>query len=144
MAGTVTVACKLPNGLQLQLQRFEERPSQIYGGGVRMERIAIFYGPVVIVGGTASPYGMHPKHRMSNGYALTPNVDAEFFAKWVEQNKELEVVEKQMIFAMAKDDSLVSKTKEMEKVRTGLEPVDPENPPAAFRKIKKWDGKDAA
>lgn len=34
------------------------------------------------------------------GYALTKNVDADFFALWLEQNKDAPYVQNKLIFAM--------------------------------------------
>ena len=133
MAGTVTVACKLPNGLQLQLQQMREFNEAVMGGGVRTVQRAERVGAVVTIRGFARRFGEEGAP-MQGGYALTPGVDAEFFATWMKQNAEHPAVEAGLIFASEKTGDVDRFTRENAKLLSGLEPTDPKNLPPEFRR----------
>src|SRR5580765_4797262 len=110
MSGTVTVACKLPNGLHLELKG---RP-----------RVTV-RGNAVLV---APPPGTFNMPELAATYALTSGVDAEFWDAWLEQNREMDFVKRGFIFAHEKQVNSVAHAKEMEAEKTGLEPIDPDAP----------------
>lgn len=127
MPGTVTVASKLPNGLILRIFEWREQPELVLGGGVRTERRAserVDAGRIIIHG-TRTPHGQDPKALIVAGYALTPDVDADQFAAWLEQNKESDLVANKLIWAHAKNDAVNGTARENEKRRSGLEPMIP-------------------
>jgi hypothetical protein len=101
---TVTVACKLPNGLQLKL---EGKP------------------PVELLGNSV-PFGVAP--RDIGGYALTHGVDAEFFEAWITKYKDYEPVKRGLVFAYTKEQDARARALEMREEKSGLEPVDQRNP----------------
>jgi hypothetical protein len=133
MAGTVTVALKLPHGLVLRLFDMVKKVEPAFGGGVREFEIAQAKPQRVTLNGYAAPWGMSPNCIVVGGYALTPNVDAEFFQTWMAQNKESNLVKNHLIFAYARDNDTSAKAREYEATRCGLEPIDPEKPPQQFR-----------
>lgn len=100
---TVTIACKLPHGLHLDLQR----------PGQPKER-------VTINGFT------HP--RAIAGFGITEGVSKEFFDEWMRQNKDLEPVKQGLIFAHAQAKSVVDQAKEKVNLKSGLEALDPNKP----------------
>lgn len=108
---TVTVACKLPNGLLLELQG-EER---------------------VKLAGTAVPWGVAP--RDVGGYALTHNVDADFFARWLSVYKDYTPVKRGLIFAYPKSQDAQARALEMKNEKSGLEPIDPEKPGPGLERV---------
>lgn len=108
---TVTVACKLPHGLHLDLKGRER----------------------VTVRGTAVPFGT-AAHDIG-GFALTPNVDADFFAAWLEAYKNLEVVKRRLIFAYPKTQDATAQALELRDERSGLEPLDPDKPGAGIERV---------
>lgn len=101
---TVTVGCKLPNGLHLDL------------GETR-----------VTVRGTNSA-------KVVGGHGITENVDASFFAAWMDKNKELAFVKNGAIFAHEKRANTEAQAEMMEDAKTGLEPLDPNKLPAGLEK----------
>lgn len=125
--GTVTVACKIPHGLILQLCKktawVEDTPSGSRDR-IRYDR----HGPRVFVRGTAYPVQPGPEFPergpMAGGFALTAGVDAEFFDQWLEQNKQSPVVVNGLIFAEPTRESTKAKAEEFKSKRTGLEPLD--------------------
>lgn len=127
-ATTVTVACKIPHGLVLQLCKptkwFEETPN-----GVRERTRFDKVGTRVFVRGNSYPVGTQApgfpeKGPMAGGYAMTSGIDADFFDEWLEQNEKNPVVTSGMIFAMPSGADARDKAKEQSALRSGLEPLD--------------------
>ena len=122
----VTVACKIPSGLRLQLQQettfWEDTPS-----GAKQRKRFDRVGPVVIVQGPANPVGQAPRgYRrpvIAGGYGLTRNVDREFFEKWMEQNAQAPVVLNRMIFAEDSTQKAADHAREWKDTRSGHEPL---------------------
>jgi hypothetical protein len=140
---TVTVACKLPNGLVLRLFDWKEHDEPILGGGARRVKAAHPRPETVTVNGNAAPMNGQPQsytiidaHRRGDGFGLTHNVDAEFFAEWLEQNKDAPYVKEGLIYAYADMGDVASKSRELEKVKSGLEPLDPDGDARAPRQIQ--------
>lgn len=128
----VTVASAVPMNLELQLCR--ETTASVTGqfGSVK-ETVMVKTGPIHVIRGNAYPAGTVPKGFPKapvmiddTPYALTPKVDAEFFAEWLKQNAETDLVRNKLIRAHHSLDHLEGEALETKKVRSGLEPVDPE------------------
>lgn len=125
-AKTVTVACKLPNGIVLHVDEMVESQEPVMGGGTRTTKVARRLEQTFYVKGNAVPVDMRAKHQITDqGYALTPGVDADFFAKWMEQHKNSQMVKNKLIFSAAGRDEAEGKSVENAKARSGLEPLDP-------------------
>lgn len=140
MAGTVSVACKLPNGLALRVFTMIPHSEPVMGGGVRETELAVQHGETVTLKGYAAPFGMAPEAPVAGGYAITTGVDADFWATWLAQNAEHPAVKNGLIFAAERIDSVQKQAKEQAEVRCGLEPLDPDKP---MRGIAKADMKAA-
>lgn len=138
MAATVTVACKLPNGLFLDLMGEEEiemMPSN--SGPVKQVRRQLLKRQ--FVRGVAAERrldrgddnGKPIEHGgldiVQGGYGLTFDVDASFWDAWLAQNQNYPPVKNGLIFATTKDKA-ASRAREQEEIRSGLEPIDPEKP----------------
>ena len=54
-----------------------------------------------------------------DGEALTPNVDADFFNKWLAQNKDSDVVRNALVFAFEKLDGAVSEAMSNAMLKSG-------------------------
>lgn len=150
-SATVTVACKLPHGLILRLYRMNEFDEPVLGGGTRRGKIAEQVGDEVRIKGYAVPRGMDHTTRIIGGnigFALTPGVPRDFFEEWLRQYADLPAVKQGLIFASDKVDTIEKKAKERSKLRNGLEPIDPKNPPRVGRlkveRYKKDDDDDVA
>jgi hypothetical protein len=132
--GTVTVACKLPHGLWLKVFRTEDWDEPVMGGGYRKTTRAVELPEHrVLIGGVAAPFGMSPASPMVAGYALTHGVPAAVWEKWLDDNKDSDIVRKKLIFAYAKEADTAAAAKENEGRRSGLEPLDPTNLPRDFQ-----------
>lgn len=111
---TVTVACKLPNGLHLSLRDTHGREiwgHTVAGNAVRrhQETMApLMGGPVV-----------------EFGYALTPGVNGERWEEWLTIHKHLPAVANGLIFANGSAADVRVEAQVMEEIKSGFEPMDP-------------------
>ena len=142
-SGNVTVGCKLPNGLILRLFDMAETEELVLGGGVRTINRAVLkdVGPVTIKG-CAAPFGT-PVLTVG-GYAFTHNVDAQFYAEWVRQNWDSDIVKNHLIFAQAEQENARSQGQDQGEILSGLQPLSQDRDPRAPRKVEPADLKDAA
>lgn len=128
MAGTVTVACKLPNGLHADLMdaasgRPIKRVTFIGSAAARSLERADDKG---------NPVDMEPLSIVRGGFGLTHNVPADFWEAWLAQNADYEPVRKGLIFASAKGDSARDQANDQAEIRNGFEPIDPTKPTAGI------------
>jgi hypothetical protein len=123
MPGVVTVACKIPNGLILRLYEMVDTQEPVSGGGTRTVKVARQKGERIDIKGPAAPVGQLPKAQVHAGYALTPGVDADFFAAWLQQNAGHPAVMNRLLFASEKLDTVSKVADEYKTVKSGLEPL---------------------
>lgn len=131
-ARTVTVACKVPTGLVLQLQTATDR-IETGRNGLETMHYNVFGGRRYFVHGPAypstKPTGYPAPPMIEGGYALTRGIPADFWEQWAEQNKMApyfvppDGAEHGMIFAYATTDEVASAAREQEKLLSGLEPL---------------------
>ena len=103
---------------------------------MREVKRAVKVGEPVTICGCAvyrGPGDPPPVAPIVGGYALTHNVDADFFSTWLEQNKDSDLVRNRLVFAHAKPDLATGQAKEQAEVRSGLEPL---AVPASGEKVK--------
>lgn len=98
---TVTVGCKLPNGLICELGKFGDED----------------YRAVTLKG--ANDANVH------GGYGLTEGVDESFWNAWKAKHKRLSFVQKGLVFAVGDIASARDHAIDLSAVKTGLEPLDP-------------------
>lgn len=138
---TVTVACKLPNGLKCRLFAPVQETESVVGGGTRDVTRHYPTGEQFVLNGTASRVGELPKARLASGapgaasaevtdtgYALTFGVPKDLWDRWHEANRHNDYVRNGLVFAHKQQASVKKQAKDHEALRSGLEPVDPENP----------------
>jgi hypothetical protein len=118
----VTVACKHPHGIVLQLYKMEEQREPAPGGTITVKR-AIKHGDPVTLYGTALMFGQQPNYQIVGGYALTPNIPADFMEEWMKQNRDSPLVKNSIIFV--NPDAAYARDEAVEKrgIRGGLEPI---------------------
>jgi hypothetical protein len=125
---TVTVACKIPNGLIIQCYDMVDSYEPVYGGGQRPMKKAQAVGNPITLTGPARPINSDPElKRVVGGYGLTFGVNADYFNRWCEENKMSDVIRNGLVFAEEKDENAVAKAKDMKAVRSGLEPLNPDS-----------------
>lgn len=106
---TVTVGCKLPHGLILDLTVPGQPPRRVRIRGRNAARII-------------------------GGYGITPGVPKAFWDEWRKKNAALPFVKNELIFAEADAASARDHAKDNEKLTTGLEAIDPNKPGAGIVK----------
>jgi hypothetical protein len=143
MPGTVTVACKIPTGLILQTYIMEDHDEPLFGGGNKtIKRAVRSPHPPVKINGPARYAGLDLPHDIKGGCGLTYNVDADFFAEWLRQNRDEPYVKNGLIFAQpsGKSGEIDGQIRDHRKQMSGMEPMDPRNLPQEFKgRIEKAD-----
>lgn len=98
---TVTVGCKLPNGLVCELGKFGDED----------------YKAVTLKGANSAV--------VHGGFGLTPGVDASFWEAWKKKHGRLSFVRLGLVFAVGDLASARDHAVDLSAVKTGLEPLDP-------------------
>lgn len=143
MSETVTIACKLPNGILLRLFNMTERAEQVLGGGSRkVKQAAQTDHPPVKIKGCAAPFGV--AIQTFGGYALTPGVSKEFWDEWCKQNHDSDLLKNNLLFAQGSEHFAADQGKEQAEVTSGLQPLNPDKDIRAPRRVTKDDGKELA
>lgn len=135
---TVTIASKLQLGLELQLQEPYEAQQELHTGAIRTETRYRKTGEPVVIQGCAVPRGEpHEKH-IVGGFALTHGVDKAFWDAWLAQHRNFPPVVNGEIFAYVKPEAAAGTAKERAEIKSGAEPIDPDNLPNEFKaKVRK-------
>jgi len=127
---TVTVACKLPNGLILR--RFEwHDETEVGPNGSRQVRIARPTGESFTVAGNGGLGFMTPNlvdlmgRHVPGGFGITHGVPKDFWENWLSANKDTELVRSGLIFALPSESDVAIEARSREPLRSGLEPIDP-------------------
>lgn len=149
MAGFVTVACKIPNGLVLQLEKREMTVEPSPAGGREVEVGRKIGEPVNINGCAMALTGQPPKHQIIGGYGLTV-IAKDFWDHWLKQNETLDAVKNKLLFAYEKRDTTEGKARELKGNRSNMEPLDTDGrnadksprDPRMLRGIKKMEEND--
>jgi len=119
---TISVGCKLPHGMHLDI-RMQGHP---------VERITLK--------GTNSIHaGQIIRPAIRGGFAITENVPKEFFEHWLEQHKEHPAVKNELIFAHTQSESVRDMAKDREEISAGFEPIDPAAPAKGIETRKEMD-----
>ncbi|SRR6266705_3194467 len=147
---TVCVACKLPHGLILRVFEMEETEVPILNGPPKRVKQARELARRFVVNGfshaqnRAPDYDIQSPHVLGNGtteggYALTPGVPKDLWDLWLEQNKTSMMVRNGLIFAFDRREDVNAKAADGQKIRSGLERMDPDHLPAVIANAVKTD-----
>lgn len=144
MAATVTVAYKGPTDLLLRLFEFVETRETTLGGErvVKQARVRTGSGDVpttVRITGNSHEWGKSPRAPIVGGYALTYNVNAEFWTEWAKQNHDSDLLRYNLLFAASRTTDVEAKAKEYARTRSNLEPIDPAGDPRAPGRVTRSD-----
>jgi hypothetical protein len=93
---TITVGCKLPNGLDMRI-------------GDTIVSLKGFMRGANIIG----------------GYGITENVDEAFFDEWLKRHAHLKVVQDVLVFKQPNIKEAAAQAKDTAKKKSGLEQIDP-------------------
>jgi hypothetical protein len=108
MAETVTVACKLPNGLMIRVGDQEQRLN----------------GPARFITPQPGRVNLNPIEDIVYNAGFTV-VDKQLWDAWLKDHKLYEPVKTGHVYAMPNRNEATAKAKDFEKKATGLEPIDP-------------------
>ena len=137
----VTVASKVK--FIMHVDRLEEYSVPVMGGGTRIEKRGVKVGDGIEINGPAVPFGKAPSFVVAGGYALTPNVPADFYAEWFKQNRESDLVKNNIVYALERSADVATKAREQKEVVSGLEPLTPDADPRIPKGVKTADRKAA-
>jgi hypothetical protein len=121
---TCTVACKIPNGLELRVFAYEDTRELQRDGSYKDVKVARPIGESVHINGPAHEINKAPRATIVYGYALTHNVSADFMETWLQQNKRSDVVMNKLILVQDKPADATAESREHKSTRSGLEPMD--------------------
>ena len=107
----VSVGCKLPNGMHLDIRK----------DGAPVERFTLKGINSLTAGAIIRPAQI-------GGFAITENVPKEFFEHWLEMHKEHPAVKNNLIFAHTQVESVRDMAEERSELTHGFEPIDPQAP----------------
>lgn len=131
---TVTVACKIANGLILEVSEMVDWPEPNgFGGGTRTTKKAVRIGEQIVIRGNAIDIvnlrsGADSEFPRVGGYALTSGVPRDFWELWLEQHKDAPYVKNGLVFAHTSIDGTSGEAREKKAVESGFEGIDPDNP----------------
>ena len=119
----VSVGCKLPYGLVLELDVVKEEP--VVPGSDKM--VKVFYpsgNKVTIAGSNSDHVDSGNRGRVVAGYGIT-DVPAKFWNDWVEQHKSYPLLVNGTLFAHLKQGGADGEAGNRRAIKTGLEQRDP-------------------
>lgn len=125
MAGTVTVACKIPNGLILRLFEMIDT-NEVTPTGYRSIKKAQPKGPQVTIAGYSREFMQAARAPIASGFALTRGVDADFWEEWLNQNQDSDCVRNGLIFAHENAADSKAQAKEHREVTDNQGPIIPD------------------
>ncbi len=137
---TVIVGCKLPNGLLLQNFVMEEYQEQVMGGGTRTAKRAVRLEETYRVCGSSIDLAKMALGEVPNliigGYGITSGIPREFWEEWLRTNARSDIVKNGLIYAESSDAKARKRAVEGAKLRTGLEPINPDAPNTAAADVR--------
>jgi hypothetical protein len=128
-SATVTIACKLPNGIHLDVFRMDDFSERTIHGTVIQTKRAVRTGRFTLKG---------IKRRtddsgLAMGFALTHGVPKAHWDAWLEANKDSPLVQNGIIFASSNSNDARARAREHEAQVSGFEPLNPKDLPKEFR-----------
>lgn len=122
MANTVTVLCRLPSGVTLELHDLDGLKSRASSEAPVMQA-AIPVRSVTLNGAKHDPAYHHAEGRLL-GRAGRTEVDGDFWKAWIDQNQRNQLVTQHLVFAEANAAKADAAVAELAKEKTGLEGAD--------------------
>ena len=135
MANLVTVLCRLPSGIRLDLHDIDTLKSRAASEAPVMGAAPLVRS-VVLNGAKTDPSYHHAEGRLL-GRAGRTEVDSDFWNAWLAQNKNSELVRHKLVFSEANQSKADAAVKEMAKEKTGLEGLDQNALPGDVKKADK-------
>ena len=122
--GTVFVACKLPHGVIIRDYAEGTIFENVLGGGTRKIKVFRPVGPKIRIKGPVVPTLFIRMVEVVGGYAITANVPADVFGRWMSWNRDSHYVRNHMIFGHESKERVVDWAKDHASIKSGVEPLD--------------------
>jgi hypothetical protein len=142
-SATVTVACRLPHGIEMMLYDKQKRQEAAPGGMQEVVR----YEPrrsvkPIKLNGFSHEQNKAPVHPVQGGFGLTFDVPKAFFDEWYDQHKEQDYIVNGLIFAQDGRRNFDAQLKDHLDQKSGLERIDPKDKKEMAKyKVKAVDAK---
>lgn len=134
---TVTVICKIPQGIVIQMYEFRERESVIQGGTQKEKKAYPLEGKSFKINGPAHGQMEGPRCRIASGFALTEDVPADIWEGWYEQSgKHLAACQNGLLLAFSNTGKALGAAKEHKGEKSGLERLNPAALPVVDPRFK--------
>ena len=126
---TVTVICKIPQGIILQLHELRKVREVAPQGYREVEQYFPVEEPIEI-NGPAHGQNEGPRHLAYNGFAVTTGVPKDIWDRWMEETgKHLPAVKNGLLQAFSDKPHAADAAKENRAAKTGLERINPNKLP---------------
>ena len=122
---TVTVGCKLPHGIHLDIYNAD---------GATAEERAEIIARVTLTGQNGT--------EIVGGHGITPGVSKAHFEEWMRRNKNHPAVRNGLIFAHDNASKTVAEASEKTDTKNGFEPIDQGRLPAGIERAPENDKRD--
>ena len=132
MANNVTVLCRLPSGVTLELHDLDGLKSRASSEAPVMQA-AVALRSVTLNGAKHDPAYHHAEGRLL-GRAGRTEVDGDFWKAWLDQNQRNQLVTNHLVFAEANAAKADAAAAELNKEKTGLEGVEQNALPGDVKK----------
>lgn len=138
---TCTVACRLPNGLQVMLYDMIDHMEAAPGGMQRIKRAQARKMTPIILNGFSTAQNRAPKHEIRDGFGLTFGVPAAPMKEWLEMHKDQDYVKNGLIFIQDGRREIEAQIRDHVDQKSGLERIDPRDKKALGKGIQAADKK---
>lgn len=139
---TVTVACKIPQGMRCVIHETREMNEATMGGS-RLIKQSFPTDAEFFVKGPAHAQNEGPRCRVVAGFAITEGVSKDLWDQWLVQFASLPAVKNRMIFAYESQSKAFDAAKEARAIKTGLERLNPHALPQMDPRFKLKTADDA-
>lgn len=131
MSATVTVACKVPNGLIMRVFEMIDTVEPSPMGARNIKKAQQVGKDIRIKGATTPTPNTMNYNQLMHGYGITQGVPKDVWDKWVKDNADSAIVQNKLIFAFEDPNQTFARAAKQRKegLKSGLEPLDPFNLP---------------
>lgn len=141
-AATVTVCCKLPHGINVDLYDMVDRAEAAPGGMQTVKRAELRRNfKRITLNGFSYAQNKAPKNPVMEGFGLTFNVPREPMAEWLKLHADQDYVKNGLIFIQDGRREVEAQLKDHASQRSGLERIDPKDKRQLGASIKPADAK---
>lgn len=139
---TITIGCKLPNGIILKIFEMKSKSEAVMGGGMRDVLMAHDTGKSIKLNGNSFDQLKGPGDVQivkGTGFALTMGVDKALWDAWYKMNSDCDLIKNGLIFAQEKKENVSANAKDHKSVVSGFERLNPKNMPKKLKKFTEED-----